>query len=184
MAEAEHKLDLDVMEADERSLPAGPWELWTSCSFRRITGPDGKEGGVLHAYNQRSDNHPDLSMPEEQLFALVRLRNALPRLIEELREARRYAALGQACEANGLGWYDPSGEMLFQPPADVIAEAASAPLREALLRIAYLRPVGPIQYGSQAKALVEQMELIAIEAIRPPRDDNAVATDPHRKPNS
>lgn len=69
------------LEALERRLPAGPWELWTSCSFRRITGPDGKEGGVLHAYNQRADGHPDLSMPENQLAALVELRNALPALL-------------------------------------------------------------------------------------------------------
>lgn len=80
--------DLARLREDEALLPPAPWELWTSCSFRRITGPDGVEGGVLHAYNQRSDNHPDLSMPEEQLFALVRLRNALPGLLDALSSER------------------------------------------------------------------------------------------------
>jgi hypothetical protein len=79
-------LDLEEMERDEALLPPAPWELWTSSSFRRITGPDGKIGGVLHAYNQRGDGHPDLSMPEDQLFALVRLRNALPALLARIRE--------------------------------------------------------------------------------------------------
>ena len=76
--------DLNRMEADEALLPPSPWELWTSCSFRRIRGPRG-ESDVLSAYNQRSDNHPDLSMPEEQLFALVRLRNDLPALLARIR---------------------------------------------------------------------------------------------------
>lgn len=35
-----------------------------------------------------------------------------------LREAVRYAALGQAAEANGLASYDDAGEMRFQPPID------------------------------------------------------------------
>ncbi|MFZ5667981.1 MAG: hypothetical protein ACOY4K_00665 [Pseudomonadota bacterium] len=77
------------LERLDAALPPGPWTLWTSCSFRRITGPDGKEGGVLHAYNQRPDGHPDLSMPEEELEALVALRNALPGIIKALRDAER-----------------------------------------------------------------------------------------------
>ena len=89
------EIDVDAIRRDLARLPALPWELWTACSFRRITGPDGKDGGVLHAYNQRSDNHPDLSMPEEQLFALVRLINAYPALLSRLStaEAERDEAL-------------------------------------------------------------------------------------------
>ncbi len=75
---------VERLRALDAALPAGPWELWTSCSFRRITGPDGKDGGVLSAYLQRSDNHPDLSMPEHQLQALVDLRNAAPEAASDL----------------------------------------------------------------------------------------------------
>lgn len=78
----------DLIERLERAnatLPAGPWELWTSCSFRRIVGPSGADGDVLSAYNQRGDNHPDLSMPEGQLQELVALRNALPEVIALLK---------------------------------------------------------------------------------------------------
>lgn len=74
------------LEQAEAVLPAGPWEVWTSCSFRRITGPDGRDGGVLSAINQRGDGHPDLSMNEEQLRALVDLRNELPALLRAIKE--------------------------------------------------------------------------------------------------
>lgn len=50
--------------------------------------------------------------------------NIADRFVANMREQERYAALGRACESNGLGWYDERGQMLFQPPADVIAEQA------------------------------------------------------------
>ncbi len=81
------------LEQIDVTLPAGPWKLWTSCSYRRISGPRGADGGVLHAYKQRSDGHPDLSMPEEQLQALVDLRNALPAVREELARLRKIESL-------------------------------------------------------------------------------------------
>lgn len=43
----------------------------------------------------------------------------------------RYAALGRSAEANGLAWYE-GDEMLFQPPADYIAEQVAEPLLRAL----------------------------------------------------
>lgn len=46
------------------------------------------------------------------------------RYVRNLREQERYAALGRACESNGLGWYE-GDEMRFQPPADLIAEQAT-----------------------------------------------------------
>ena len=56
------------------ALPAGPWEVWTSCSFRRVSRQGGGDGDVLHGTVQR-DGHPDLSMTERQLQALCDLRN-------------------------------------------------------------------------------------------------------------
>lgn len=44
-------------------------------------------------------------------------------------DLRRYAALGRAAEQHGLAWYAPDGkrgEMLFQPPSEIIAEQAVA----------------------------------------------------------
>lgn len=77
--------EMEELRAIDARLPAGPWEVWSSNSFRRITGPDGKDGGVLSAYVQRSDGHPDLSMTEQQLADLCALRNALPRLLASSR---------------------------------------------------------------------------------------------------
>lgn len=68
---------LDALQDASDALPEGPWEVWTSCSFRRITGPDGRDGGVLCGVTQRSDGHPDLSMSEGQLRALCDLVNGV-----------------------------------------------------------------------------------------------------------
>lgn len=39
----------------------GPWRMWTSNSYRRISSEaTGKDGDVLCAVVQRSDGHPDL----------------------------------------------------------------------------------------------------------------------------
>ena len=38
----------------------GPWQMWTSCSFRRISSQRGGDGDVLCAVVQHSDGHPDL----------------------------------------------------------------------------------------------------------------------------
>lgn len=66
------------------ALPAGEWEVWTSCSFRRITarvnGRSGPDGGVLSGVVQR-DGHPDLSMSEKQLEALCVLRNTIAEIL-------------------------------------------------------------------------------------------------------
>ncbi len=64
----------DVIAALEE-LPDGPWKVWTSCSFRRISAK--ADGDVLCGINQISDGHPDLSMSERQLTALCRIVNGL-----------------------------------------------------------------------------------------------------------
>ena len=58
-------------------LPAGVWETWTACSYRRITARGGPDGGVLHAHKHRSDGHPDLSWTEAQCRAACDLVNAI-----------------------------------------------------------------------------------------------------------
>ena len=58
-------------------LPDGFWEVWTSCSFRRITSRGGNDGDVLHATTHPSDGYPDLSWREGQCQALCDLVNGL-----------------------------------------------------------------------------------------------------------
>lgn len=96
LSDAERKLVAEALAM----LPAGPWTVASSNSFRRINGPDGKDGGVLHAYTQRSDGHPDLSMSEQSLWALCRMVNAMPGLLTALEEAEGRAITGK----DGVSW--------------------------------------------------------------------------------
>ena len=56
--EQTQKLIAEALE-DDQLLPKGPWKIWTSNSFRRISGPDGKDGGVLSAVAQYPDGIDD-----------------------------------------------------------------------------------------------------------------------------
>jgi hypothetical protein len=80
------------------ALPAGPWEVWTSCSYRRVTSLARREiledrhlgdGGVLRGTIQRSDNHPDLNLNETELQALCDLRNLIAELVSNKDDPRR-----------------------------------------------------------------------------------------------
>ena len=70
------------------ALPAGVWETWTACSNRRITAKAGPDGGVLHAYNQRSDGHPDLSWTERECQAICEIVNAIRAALQETPHGR------------------------------------------------------------------------------------------------
>ena len=67
-------------------LPAGEWETWTSNSYRRISARGGPDGGVLHALNQRSDGHPDLSWNERECRAICDIVNSLRSATREKNE--------------------------------------------------------------------------------------------------
>ncbi|MBM1817196.1 hypothetical protein [Pseudosulfitobacter pseudonitzschiae] len=59
-------------------LPDGEWVTQTGCSFRRIgKAYGGADGEVLHALNQQSDGHPDLSWTERQCDAICDIINTL-----------------------------------------------------------------------------------------------------------
>lgn len=72
------------LDAADRNLPDGHWEVWSSNSFRRITGPDGYDGSVLSAIKQR-DSHLDLSMGEDNLRRVCWLRNTARSTSETLK---------------------------------------------------------------------------------------------------
>ena len=69
----------------------GPWRIWTSCSFRRISSAaTGKDGDVLCAVVQRSDGHPDLHFSNGGFDGPdARLITAAPEMLHELRLAHR-----------------------------------------------------------------------------------------------
>jgi hypothetical protein len=83
--------DLEEIQRGDRPLP---WVVHSGCSYRRIASEPTREnfrsfpdGNVLHAYKQ-SDGHPDLSMGEQQLEALVRIVNAAPALADAIARLR------------------------------------------------------------------------------------------------
>lgn len=82
---------LDKLRATVEAMTAAPWELWTSNSFRRVTGPNGRDGGVLSGTVQRHDGHPDLAATPIDLSGIVALRNAAPALLEVIRLAGEWA---------------------------------------------------------------------------------------------
>lgn len=88
------RLKFCLEEIQERDRPL-PWVVHSGCSYRRIASEPTREtgfrsfadGNVLHAYRQSGDGHPDLSMGEDQLNALVTIINAVPDIIAALEKA-------------------------------------------------------------------------------------------------
>lgn len=77
-----------TLERIERDFTPGPWELYTSNSWRRI--------GLKYDYQtiiepvKLHDGHPDLAAKNpEDVNGLVSLRNALPSIIEALRRVTK-----------------------------------------------------------------------------------------------
>lgn len=59
-----------------------PWKWWTSNSFLRLSGADGKDGGVICPTVSRSDGHPDLIVSKSDM-ALI---ESAPDLLEALED--------------------------------------------------------------------------------------------------
>jgi hypothetical protein len=103
----------ESLAACNRDLPDGDWEVWTSNSFRRVTGPDARDGGVLHAVVHR-DGVADLSMSEENLRRLAWLRNNARSAAEMLRAAVAMIAGIREEHAEVLACADAHQSMLTQ----------------------------------------------------------------------
>lgn len=68
----------------------GPWEWWTSCSWKRLTSKDAngqwmKQGNVL-CPDIALDGHPVLSVSEEDMHLIA----AAPDLYEALQRLRKW----------------------------------------------------------------------------------------------
>lgn len=77
--------NLQEIEARAEAATPGPWEWWSSCSHWRLTGADGKDGGVIHAY-KASDGFPCVSVSEEDRDFIAHARQDIPLLLSELRK--------------------------------------------------------------------------------------------------
>ncbi len=76
---------------------ARPWKWWTSNSFRRLSGADGKDGGVLYAVRHPHDGQCDIVGSQANKDLIVAAVNALPQLIRiaEAAEAFHQAQIGE-----------------------------------------------------------------------------------------
>ncbi|MBD8654160.1 hypothetical protein IFT68_00785 [Oxalobacteraceae sp. CFBP 13730] len=86
-------LNLDHLEALARAATPGPWSWWTSNSTLRLTGADGRDGGVLYGYARQGDGDVNCA-PNDQAFIAAANPAALLALIALARCAQPYATGG------------------------------------------------------------------------------------------
>ena len=84
---------LEELDDGERDATPGPWEWWTSNSWRRLSGPNGKDGGVLCPDNHPVDRHPDLRVSQEDMWLIENLRNSARALIDEAKASFAFREL-------------------------------------------------------------------------------------------
>lgn len=84
-------IDLGPIRKRLRKASAGPWEWWTSCSFRRLSGPDGKDGGVLRAVVYH-DGVAGIEGSEGDMDFVAHAREDVENLVREVEYLRMKAA--------------------------------------------------------------------------------------------
>ena len=92
------KLCEDAIADHERATP-GPWEWWTSNSFRRLSSPKG-DGDVLHGYRDPRDGVVDIVGKDVDKNLIVNMRIREHVLAEMLRDLLK--ALAPCLEKNQL----------------------------------------------------------------------------------
>lgn len=80
-------IDLKPIRERLKKASAGPWEWWTSNSFRRLSGPDGKDGGIAYATVAR-DGQPDISIREDDMEFIAHARTDVENLVHEVEYLR------------------------------------------------------------------------------------------------
>lgn len=114
----------------------GPWEWWTSNSVRRLTGADGKDGGVLYAYRAASDGVADIAVSD----ANARLIAASPDLLEACKTFVEW--LRREDEGMPQEWRDkrdtPEGEAAWREWFDgnvALCSLAQSQARAAIAKV-------------------------------------------------
>ncbi|WNG69303.1 hypothetical protein [Cupriavidus gilardii] len=95
------ELNLDELGRLAKAATPGPWEWWTSNSFLRLSGSDGRDGGVLYACNIRNE-YATVVVSEADRRFIAEARTALPALIariHELEQERDHYRMAAEAEA-------------------------------------------------------------------------------------
>jgi len=87
--------DLDQLEALARAATPGPWSWWASNSTLRLTGADGRDGGVLYGYVHSGDGDINCA-PKDQAFIAAANPAAVLALIALARRAQHAETGAQA----------------------------------------------------------------------------------------
>jgi hypothetical protein len=121
---------LDQIEAIDRARPPGPWEWWTSNSWRRLTHE--REGDVLCPIVCR-DGHPDINISEAMMEWIVAMERFAPWAIAKLRSAAEFVRQGSEmldaeCPGDGEEGWDWIQRLEKGPPGGSVPTAqAGAP---------------------------------------------------------
>lgn len=100
----------------------GPWKVWDSCSFRRITHK--ADGDVISGTVQQSDGHPDLDAKRDDLEFLCALRNAWPEIAAEIERLGRER---DAAKAALHDWFCDTCQQRYSGPPDHGVSRSSCP---------------------------------------------------------
>jgi len=115
-------IDLKDLRAKQQGISKLPWELWTSCSWRRFSNYRGE--GVIVPFTSRADGHPDLIITDADAAYIVAACNALPELLDMVEDAEyRYECLKSLYEDEMN--YSATGDQAEQDVDDFIAEEQS-----------------------------------------------------------
>lgn len=102
-------LDLDRLEALAKAAPQGKWEIWTSCSWRRIYADQGREKVRVIEPTTQHDRWPDLAFgPGVEAWMEGFTPEVALALIAEIRALRRQSLelLGVVIDVEQGGGFD------------------------------------------------------------------------------
>lgn len=135
---------LDQLQQQSDRATPGPWELWTSNSNRRISGPNGVDGGVLYGITPK-DGTSDLVGEPADLDLIPAARNALPDLIATIRELLwKRDALIEAVTyiLSDDHWKDDDAAGHLATTLDITIDKAWELLKDATTRHPYIPIIG------------------------------------------
>lgn len=118
--------ELAEMRRRVEAASPGPWEWWTSNSIRRLSGPDGKDGGVLHAVVHR-DGVPDVEVREEDMAFIAAARRDFVRLLDEVERLRGEVRAAEK-KAHPLLVSNEAGTLTLMPEGEALTPGQRAVL--------------------------------------------------------